>query len=366
MATKRKGIRHEGRGVEALLILLKHVTAHARWVFALLLVVWGLSGIRTVGPNERALVLRMGRVLPEVREPGLFVGMPEPFDRLVRFETGKEFSVELNAWRPTGDKISDPDVQVELSDEELNAAIRESRNGGAAEAVYERPEGMTLDPVVDGYSLTSDFNVIQGGFVLRYRIDDPFRFATTGDDVEKLLGELAYRALALQVAERPIDRSLTEDRRDLAAVATKEVAEMVEGLGIGVKVSGIDVVALGPPSQVMAAFEDLSNARQFAKTMFENARQYRDETLEKSRGEGESIVYRAEGYAAGLVGEAKGEAAAFLSMLAQYQRSPELVSRRLLGETLDTVYGTAYSRSLVPVDGAAPSLMIKPAPEFSR
>lgn len=193
-----------------------------------------------------------------------------------------------------------------------------------------------------------------------------FRFATTGDNVEKLLGELAYRALALQVAERPIDRSLTEDRRDLAEAAAREVAEMVEGLEIGVKVSGIDVVALGPPSQVMAAFEDLSNARQFAKTMFENARQYRDETVEKSRGEAESIVYRAEGYAAGLVGEAEGEAGAFVSMLEQYRRSPELVSRRLLGETLDTVYGTAYSRSLVPVDGAAPSLMIKPSPEFSR
>jgi hypothetical protein len=108
------------------------------------------------------------------------------------------------------------------------------------------------------------------------------------------------------------------------------------------------------------------NARQFAKTLFENSRQYHDETLEKHRGEAASIVFRAEGHASSLLGTAGGETAAFTQMLAQHRRSPGLVSQRILRETLDTVFSGVHSRTLLPAEEARPTLMLEPAPEFSR
>lgn len=361
-----RSIRQQGRAVEALLILLKHLTAHARWLFAALLLFYACSGIRTVASNEQALLLRFGKIQPQIHGPGLLIGMPDPFDRLIRFETGREFSIALNGWATGGAKIGDPDAPPEFTDEELSLMLTRDADGNMIEIEKPRPIGTTLDPVIDGYTLTADFNIIQGRFVMRYRIVDPFRFATAGDDIEALLSRLAYRALSRQIGTRNIDTSLTAERRELAALAEESTRALARELNLGVEITAIDIIELAPPSQVVAAFEDVSNARQFAKTIYENSRQYHDETLEKHRGEAASIVYRAEGYASNMVGAAKGEAAAFSQMLAEHRRSPGLVSQRLLSETLSTVLGGVQSRTLLPADAARPSLMIEPAPEFSR
>lgn len=363
---KPRSIRQQGRAVEALLILLKHLTAHARWLFAALLLFYALSGIRTVGSNEQALLLRFGKTQPRIHGPGLLIGMPDPFDRLVRFETGREFSIPLNGWATGGAKIEDPDKPVQLTEEELNLANSRDSDGNLIEIEKPKPTGTTLDPVIDGYTLTADFNIIQGRFVLRYRINDPFLFSTAGDDIETLLSRLAYRALSSQIGTRNIDTSLTADRLELAAIAAESTRALASDLNLGVSIIAIDIIELSPPSQVVAAFEDVSNARQFAKTIYENSRQYHDETLEKHRGEAAAIIYRAEGHASNLVGTAAGEAAAFNQMLTEHRRSPGLVVQRLLSETLGTVLGGVQSRTLLPANEARPTLMLEPAPEFSR
>ncbi len=88
-----KSIRTEGRALQAVLVLLKHLTAHARWVFAILLVLYAVSGIRSIAPQEQALVLRFGKLQPKVHRPGLLIGLPEPFDKVLRFDTQKDFSI---------------------------------------------------------------------------------------------------------------------------------------------------------------------------------------------------------------------------------------------------------------------------------
>lgn len=363
---KTHTLRNEGRAVEALLILLKNLTAHARWVFVILLLLYAVSGIRTIQPQEQALLLRFGSLQPKVHGPGLLIGLPEPFDRVLRFETGKDISLPLDAWTVTGAKIGDPDKPVELSDAQLADAVKNGTNGGAAQSTYLATPGAALDAVEDGYTVTGDFNIVQGRFIMRYRIVDPFRFASSGDRIDELLARLAYRAISHELSVSKIDAALTTDRQSIAISASRMIEEEVTRLGLGLRVSGLDVRELSPPSQVIAAFEDVTNARQFAKTLYENSRQYTDETLSKTDGEARSIVHRAGGYSAGLVAEAAGEASSFRSMLTEYHRDPLLISRRLLRETLDTVMANVQSRTLIPSGQSAPSLIIEPIPEFSR
>jgi modulator of FtsH protease HflK len=239
-----------------------------------------------------------------------------------------------------------------------------SREASGAE--YPQYENTTLDPVIHGYTLTEDFNVIQGRFALRYRVEQPALHVTAGGDVPRLLERLAMRALSIQLAARPIDASLTEQRQELAAAAARDVQSRSDALRIGIRVSGVDIVELSPPAQVLTSFEDVVNARQFAKTMMENSRQYHAETVTKSQGEAAAILHRAESYGAGMVSAAGGEAVSFSVLLAEYQREPDLVARRLLRETLDTVMGQIYSRTLLPAGGVAPSLLLEPSPEFAR
>ncbi|MEK7952233.1 protease modulator HflK [Luteolibacter soli] len=363
---KKHSLRSEGRAVEALLILLKHLTAHARWVFAILLLLYALSGIRTIQPQEQALLLRFGRLQPQVHGPGLLVGLPEPFDKVLRFETGKDLALPLDRWKMDSAKIQDPDKAVQFTDAQMAEKMKTTAVGGAVYSEYDDVKGRSLDPVTRGYSLSSDFNVVQGSFVLRYRIAEPFRYASAGEGIGTLLEKLGYRAITRQLADRKIDASLTSDRRDLASAAAREVQDEATRLQLGVVISGIDIRELSPPSQVLAAFEDVTNAKQFAKTLFENARQYESTTLSQSEGEAASIRHRAEGHASGLLADAEGESSAFTALLVNYRQQPELVSGRLLQETLDTVMGRIRSRTLLPADQARPSLILEPSPEYGH
>lgn len=366
MRTPRHEIRKEGRAVEALLILLKNLTAHARWVFAVLLLVYGFSGIRTIQPQEQALVLRFGRLQPQVYGPGLLFGLPEPFDRILRFETGKEHALPMDAWAADAAKIDDPDQPLQFTDAEMAAKMRASTAGGSVYTEYAEVAGKSLDPVTRGYSLTADFNVIQGRFILRYRISDPFRFASAGNEVGDLLQKLGYRALTRQLARRKIDESLTSARRELALAAAREIREEAARLMLGAEISAVDIRELSPPSQVLASFEDVTNAKQFEKTLVENARQYHASTFAQSAGEAATILHRANGHASGLVGTAGGEAAAFTALCENYRKQPELVAERLLRETLDTVMARIRSRTLLPTEHSQPALILEPATEYAR
>lgn len=360
---KPQNLRTEGRAVEALLILLKHLTAHARWVFVILLLLYAVSGIRTIQPQEQALLLRFGRLQPEVHGPGLLFGLPDPFDRVLRFETGKDIALALDRWVIDSTKIDDPDKPIQLTNAQMVEKMRTSSFGGSVHTEYAEVEGKTLDPVTRGYSLTSDFNVIQGRFVLRYRIAEPFLYASAGERIDGLLEKLGYRAITRQLAARKIDASLTSDRQEISASAAREIQQEADRLQLGIVVSGVEIRELSPPAQVLAAFEDVTNAKQFAKTLFENARQYQSTTIAQSEGEAAAIRLRAEGHSAGLVAAAQGEASAFGSLLANYRQQPELVAGRLLRETLDTVMGRIRSRTLLPAGQSRPSLILEPSPE---
>jgi membrane protease subunit HflK len=356
-------LRSNGHLVEALLLFLKQFTAHARWVFAVLLVLYAVSGVRVIQPQQSALVRRLGRLQPRLHGPGLLIGLPAPFDEVLRFETGRDLSLSLDEWALVGGKIGDPDKLVEKTDAQL---YQEIRTREIEESERQKFDYITLDPVRHGYTLTADYNVIQGRFTLRYRISDPFMHASAGTDVTRLLAHLARRSLAIQLAARKIDMSLTTGRAEVAQKAAASLQTAADALNLGIRVSGIDVIELSPPSQVLMAFEEVVSARQFAKTLAENSRMYHGETLTKSEGDAAAILQRGQAYSAELVAAARGEAGAFTAVLENYQRQPELVARRILRESLDAVMGQIYSRTLLPVENSAPSILVEPSPQFSR
>lgn len=61
----------------------------SRWVIALVLVaaglVWSMTSIAVVEPDERGLLLRGGTLVGEPLQPGITIKRPWPFDRVVRF-----------------------------------------------------------------------------------------------------------------------------------------------------------------------------------------------------------------------------------------------------------------------------------------
>ncbi|MGB2987888.1 MAG: hypothetical protein WBE26_18625, partial [Phycisphaerae bacterium] len=58
-------------------------------IMMVLVVLYLFSNVRSVGTHEQALVLRLGRLLPGVHEPGLMWAFPFPIDEIIPLPTKK-------------------------------------------------------------------------------------------------------------------------------------------------------------------------------------------------------------------------------------------------------------------------------------
>src|SRR5688572_20355455 len=120
-----------------------------------LVIVFFFSGIFTVPSGERAILLRFGKPVGVGEEqllgPGLHWSYPSPIDEVVRIPIGEVQSVRSTAgW-----------YQV----------TREQELSG-----QEDMPNPTLNPAVDGYTLTSDGNIIHIRATVRYRITEPLKY----------------------------------------------------------------------------------------------------------------------------------------------------------------------------------------------
>jgi modulator of FtsH protease HflK len=358
-------LRHEGLLMEALLHTLRNLTPLAQGLCVVLLVLYAFSGVRFIGPSQSALVLRLGKLEPRAHGPGLLFAWPKPIDEVVVLETGAEHTLALDAWAPRGPRVEASTGPRQFTAAEIEAQLQAT--GNAPLPVETTAAGDFLDPVTDGYSVTGDLNILQGQFALRYRIADPVAFFRHGHErVNTFLASLARRAAASALSERGIDRCLTSERDALATTVRNRVARYADVLQLGVAPTAFEIRELTPPRQVAAAFEDVTSARLFARTLVENAEEYRQRQLTTARGQAAAIAQRADAAARQLVASAEGEANAFRDFHAEYQRSPDLLRTRLYADTLNHVMQQVNSTTLLPPGANTPSVFLEPSPTVTR
>jgi modulator of FtsH protease HflK len=363
----RRGRRsNDGLIMEALLHTLRLLTPVAQAMCVVLLVIYLFSGIRSVGPSQSALVLRLGKLQPRVHGPGLLFAWPKPLDEVVLLETGAEHTLVLDAWTPQGPRVEkDKDVK-QFTDAETMAYITGEGRGNAPLPVETKIAGNSLDPVTDGYSMTGDWNIVQGRFTLRYRISDPVAWFRAGSQVESMLSKLGYQAAADALSATEIDRALTDEREKLAVTIRDRIQSRAKSLGFGVIVTAFELREIAPPKQVVAAFEDVINAKLYAKTIIENSEEYRTKQLTLTRGQTAVFRQRAEAYADKLVASAEGEAEAFRLFEAEYAKNPALVGNRIYTETLGYLMRRVNSTAMLPAGAPAPNVLLEPSPDNSR
>ena len=355
--------RHDGLIMEALLHTLRLLTPVAQGVCALLLLIYLFSGIRFVAPQQTALVERLGRLLPDPHGPGLLLTWPAPLDRVILVETGTEHTLTLDRWAARGPRIEKNFETKEITAAEVNAFM--NQEGGHMPLPEEIAiAGNSLDPVTDGYSLTGDWNIVQGRFVLRYRVADAAAFHLAGPAALPALEAAAYQAVTAVLSRVPIDRVLTDDREKISLAIADRIRPTARALGV--EPTAFELREIAPPRQVVAAFEDVVNARLFARTLLENAEEYRSQQLTLTGGTATTIRRRAEAWGAQLVAAATGESAAFERIRAEYARAPELITTRLYTETLATVMKAATSATLLPSGATPPAIILEPGPDNTR
>ena len=264
-------------------------------VFAVLAIVWFVSGWYTVKESDRGVVLRFGAYHSQV-DPGLH-------------------------WNP---KFVDRVIPINI------------------EAFRTMP--------TTGFMLTEDENIVQVAMEVQYRIIAPEKYLFSVTNADNSLLQALDSALRFVVGHSTMDDALTTGREVVRQETWEMLDKIITPYDLGIEVVDVNLQQTRPPDQVKDAFDDAIAAQEDEQRFVREAEAYEREKEPIARGQVKRIEQQAQAYKEGIILKAQGEVARFNKLLPEYKASPEVTRQRIYLETMESVFNNS---SKVLIDNKA-------------
>jgi modulator of FtsH protease HflK len=189
--------------------------------------------------------------------------------------------------------------------------------------------------------LTADENIVEIKFAVQYRLNDDRAFLFESRDPDASVVKVAETALREVIGKMKMDAALAEERDQIAPRVRALMQAMLDRYKVGIEVVGINLQQDGvrPPEQVQAAFDDVLKAGQERERAKNEAQAYANDVVPRARGAASRLTEEAEGYRARIVAQAEGDANRFSSVLAEYQKAPQVTRDRMYVDSMEQIYG---------------------------
>ena len=176
-------------------------------------------------------------------------------------------------------------------------------------------------------------------------------------EVTGTLNADAETAVREVVGKMRMDSALAEERDQIGPRVRTLMQAILDRYRVGVEVVGINLQQGGvrPPEQVQAAFDDVLRAGQERERIKNEAQAYANDIIPRARGAAARLKEESEGYKARIVAQAEGDAQRFKSILAEYQRAPQVTRDRMYLDTMQQIFSNT---SKVMVDSKAGSNLL--------
>jgi modulator of FtsH protease HflK len=324
----------EDAGSQALSEALRSSFVIVKIVLVVMVLVFLGSGFFTVGPQEKAVILRLGKPVGKDEKallgPGPHWAFPYPIDEVVRIPIGQAQTIRSTVgWYATT---------------------------AAMEAAGTLPPARdSLSPGVDGYALTGDGNIMHVRGVLRYRIAEPgldYKFAFA--DASNAVLNAFNNALNYASASYPVDGALSRDVSGFREKVRLQLERTIARQKLGIVVDQIDLQT-SPPLKLREAFAAVSEAEARRGKELLDARSYANQTVNQAQGEAAIRIAAGETDKTRMVQFVSAEANRFKSLLPEYQKNPELFRNLRQLETLQRIFTNAQvEKYMLPTRGGKP------------
>jgi membrane protease subunit HflK len=274
-------------------------------IILILVLVWILSGIYVVAPDEQGVVKSFGK-LTRILEPGLHYHLPYPIE-----------------------SVSKPKV-TEI--QRFEFGFRTVNSGPLPQ----------YKPMADeALILTGDENIIDVWFVVQFRIKDATNFLFNVSDPFKTMRDAAEATMRAVMGENKIDTAMTTGRLNIQNDAQKALQKILDSYESGLQIIAFQLQAVQPPEQVREAFKDVTSAREEKNKFINEAQSYTSDILHRAKGLAVQIELEAEGYKEQKIKQAQGDADRFLALLKEYRNAKKVTRKRLYLETMEEILGPA-------------------------
>lgn len=364
-------------------------------IMIILVVAFLASGFKTVGSDEKALVLRFGKIRGVGQEailgPGAHWVFPYPIDDLVRIPVEKNINLAINTfwYKETRDDILGAGVKPRNYVPDQLDPVQEGYCLTGSQRTAPRPGAGVAAPVQmvaagpqwmregDG----SDYNIVHTKWQVNYQIAGIEQFFRNIYVQEAKPGEIYFDVMNQSIT--PLLRSLVEDAVVKAMVhytidealqsidtiprrVQQLVQQKLDAVESGIRVVQVQLVSVKWPKQVDQAFEAFISASQASGQAITQARTYAETTLNRVAGQAAEPLYRAlqdtsvteeqqsslwsqvtgdvqdavaqaQTYQTNVVERARANADYLLRILPEYRRRPQLVARQIYLDAMQEI-----------------------------
>ena len=275
-----------------------------KWIVLILAVVWLLSGIYIVNPDEQGVVLRFGKYVRTV-EAGPHYALPFPIE---------------SVYKPTVTQV-----------QRVEVGFRSVGQGRTFQQGANRvlPEEAAM--------LTGDENIVNVQFSVQYQIKNPVEYLFNVTNQPAVVKNAAEAAMREVIGNSQIDSVLTDGKLQIQTEATQLLQEILNRYKVGVRVIAVQLQDVHPPKEVSDAFKDVASAREDKSRIINEAEAYQNEILPKARGLAAEVENQAQAYKETRIRNAEGEANRFLAMLKEYNRAKEVTEQRMYLESMEEI-----------------------------
>ena len=297
----------------------------------ILVIVWALSGLYRVLPDEQGVVLRFGKFV-NTTQPGLNYHIPFPVESVLT---------------PKVTKVNRIDI-----------GFRSERDSGfTSSGVADVPE--------ESLMLTGDENIVNIDFSVFWVIKDAGNFLFKIQDPEGTVKAAAETAMREVIARNNIQPILTEGRSQIEIDASEIIQNILDEYQSGIQITQVQTQKADPPDQVIDSFRDVQAARADMERSKNEAEAYANDVIPRARGEAEKILQAAEAYKKEVVAKAEGEASRFTAIFNEYKNAKQVTQERMYLETMEKVLAD-IDKVIIEKNAGSGVVPYLPLPELKK
>jgi modulator of FtsH protease HflK len=328
-------VTSEDAGSQALAEALRSSFAIVKVVMLLMVLAFFGSGFFQVGPQEKAVILRFGRLVGGANNvllgPGLHWSLPYPIDEVVKIPSTEIQKVTSN----NGWYFTTPTEQ--LSGQEM-------------------PPGPSLNPAIDGYLITADRNIVHVRATLYYHIENSrqavFGFSSSTNLSYGLAGvsnavlNVLDNALIHAAAHFKVDDILLLHFNDFRDAVLQRVGQLADEEKLGIGIDNIEIDDRKPPRQLQDVFAQVTTARENRVKALQDALSKQNQITNSAGAQAATIIAVAQSARNRYVTNLVAEAGRFTELLPTYESNPSLFAQQtflpVMAQVLTNVQDKIY------------------------
>lgn len=264
------------------------------------IIVWALTGVYVVGPDENGVVRRFGEMV-RVASPGLNYHLPWPVEKVDLPKVTEVKRVEIGFRTDP----RDPNQYISIPSEAL--------------------------------MLTGDENILECDLIVQYQIKDAADFLFRVSAVRASVKKAAEAVLRMVIGRHSIDDALTSGKFVIQQEILDELQQLMDRYQNGTNIVQVQLQDVNPPQQVVASFKDVASAKEDKNRRINEAQGYYNSIIPNAKGDARKMVLESEAYEQSRIKRASGDAKRFLSMLTEYRKAKDVTKKRLYLETMEKI-----------------------------